>query len=266
MNKTTKDLTNLKFGKLTAIKINGKAKDGSYLWECLCECGNKYSVMSHLLRSGKRTNCGCVQIQHIKDANTKHGFSYNNFYRCWSSMKGRCHNKNNAHYKHYGGRGIKYQESWKEFINFKNDMYESYLEHSKEYGERETTIDRQDNNGNYTKENCKWKTYLEQQNNKRSNRVIEYNGEKLTLTEISRKYNINANTLFSRIESGWSIDKAINKEIKQAKEIRYKNENIKITELASRFNMTYNQLFKRLADGWEIEKALKTPFRERKIS
>ena len=77
------------------------------------------------------------------------------------SIKSRCNNPNNAKYHRYGGRGIK--NLWNSFEEFKNDMYESYLEHRK--NNSYSSIDRIDNDGNYCKENCKWADYKEQSRN-----------------------------------------------------------------------------------------------------
>jgi hypothetical protein len=100
-----------------------------------------------------------------------HGFRYTRFYNIWKRMKDRCNNQNNIDYHRYGGRGIKVCDSWtSNFENFRDDMYESYLCHSEINGEKNTSIDRIDTNGNYCKENCKWSTPQEQRLNQRQSR------------------------------------------------------------------------------------------------
>ena len=162
------DIASQTFGRLTAIEVSHKNKHGNLYWKCQCECGNIHIVYLYSLKSGKTKSCGCLQKERLKESSTTHGMRNTKFYRIWVNMKARCLNKNSKCYKDYGGRGITVCEEWLDFNNFKDDMYESYLKHVEEFGEKQTTLDRIDNNRNYCKENCKWSTCKEQIANRRT--------------------------------------------------------------------------------------------------
>lgn len=155
------DLVKSNFGLLTVLtKEYRKDKSDTYAY-CQCACGNKKWVRFRDLSRGHTKSCGCL----AKSAN---GLSRTRIYRIWNSMKERCLNPNCGNYKYYGGRGIMIDALWLDnFLNFYNDMYDSYLAHVKEFGEKNTTIDRIDPNGNYCKENCRWATYKVQNNHLR---------------------------------------------------------------------------------------------------
>lgn len=117
-------------------------------------------------------------------------------------MKKRCDNGN----KNYGGRGIKVCNEWK---NSFNTFYEWALNN----GYNETlTIDRIDVNGNYCPENCRWATITEQQNNKRTNVTIEYDGVSHTVSEWAKILNIKRETLVKRLKTK-SVEESFTKEI-----------------------------------------------------
>lgn len=191
-----KDLTGKVFGDLTVIKLDEERSVRKKYWICQCKCGKQISTRSDYLTGGKSKSCGCYRDSVLKKNSfqEKHGMYGTRFYVIWDNMIGRCYRESHTSYDRYGGRGIEVCEEWKDFQNFYNDMYETYKEHSKKFGEKDTTIERINCNGNYNKENCCWKTNKEQSYNKRSTVLVEG----LTLKEISEKYNVSLKLLGSR--------------------------------------------------------------------
>ena len=124
----------------------------------------------------------------------KHGQTGTRLYRIWSNMKTRCYNTKNKNFERWGARGIYVCDEWKN--NF-NAFYEWSIKSG--YADN-LTIDRIDNNGPYSPNNCKWSTPKEQANNTRKVRIIEFRGEKHSLHEWSRIMNIEACTLFYRLK------------------------------------------------------------------
>lgn len=168
------NLVGKKFGSLRVKKFVGTNKWNNCMFLCKCGCGNTKIVVSGSLRNGGTTSCGCQSSRNfIGERSTTHGFSRKDhpesFYNRFCTIKARCNNPKNHKYKDYGGRGIK--NLWESFEEFKNDMYESYLEHVEEFGIKNTSIDRIDVDGHYEKSNCRWATYKEQANNKRKQYV-----------------------------------------------------------------------------------------------
>lgn len=113
-----------------------------------CDCGSPIKSVNLVdLISGKVITCGCAR--NGKQFIT-HGLSYTSLYNVWAGMKKRCDNPKACKFEDYGGRGISYQDSWIYFESFYEDMQEGYAEGLE--------LDREDTNGNYTKENCRWVT------------------------------------------------------------------------------------------------------------
>jgi len=115
-------------------------------------------------------SCVSSYFNKLRDRNNKVGIEGSRFYKIWHDMNRRCYNTKCKAYKNYGNRGISVCDFWKNYITFREDMLESYLEHVKEFGEYQTTLDRIKVNGNYCKNNCKWSTRSEQNANIRQNK------------------------------------------------------------------------------------------------
>ena len=212
MGRNIEDLVGKKFGRLTVLKFAGRDNGNVSCWHVTCDCGNKKIVRNGSLKNGGTKSCGCLKKEATRKRLFKHGVGKTKFYYIWNGMKTRCLNKNDKRFKDYGGRGIKICDRWLKFENFRDDMLESYEKHIKEFGEKRTQIDRINNDGNYEKENCKFATCEEQANNRRTNHILEFNGEKLNMKQWAKKLGINNTTLCERINTlGWSTERALTK-------------------------------------------------------
>lgn len=177
-------------------------------------------------------------------------------YRIWILMRERCNNINTPPYKDYGGRGIKVCDEWNDYENF----YAWAMENN--YSD-DLTIDRIDTNGNYCPDNCRWATRKEQQNNRRNNRLIAFDGKTQTVAQWAEEYNIDNAVLFNRLNYGWDIEKALTTQTYNKSQTAFgKTQNI--SQWAKEYNIAYITLIKRLEYGWTIEEALTKPVRAKK--
>lgn len=197
------DLRGQTFGRLFVIEQEG-VRRGNLTWSCGCACGKDTVVSSYNLRSGNTQSCGCYWKERtaaaISKANTTHGMSNTPTWRSWHSMRSRCTNPMASGSKYYLGRGIGFCRRWGVFENFFADM-----------GERPagTSLERIDNNGHYTPENCKWAFPREQQNNMRSNVRLTYAGETFTVAQWANNLGLKHSTILTRIKRGWTADRAL---------------------------------------------------------
>lgn len=131
-----------------------------------------------------------------------HGKSNTRLYTIYNNMKTRCYNKNSDDYKNYGERGITVCKEWlNSFTSFYNwSINNGY--------KPDLLLDRKDNDLGYSPENCRWVDSIEQNNNKRNNNLIEYNGKTQSISRWSAELGIKRVTLLSRLRNGWSVERA----------------------------------------------------------
>lgn len=187
------DLAYMQFGRLMALDYLGSGQ-----WRCVCECGKYTVVQGRHLRSRHTKTCG----QCYRPIRT-HGLSKTVEYKTWIAMISRCTNPKTAEYHNYGGRGITVCEQW-------IHDFPAFYAHVGQRPSPMHSLDRfPDKNGDYKPGNVRWATPSQQQNNKRTNRLITFNGITLTLRDWARKLNINEATLFHRLKRGWSVEEAL---------------------------------------------------------
>lgn len=196
-----RDLTGLTFNRLTVVEHLGTANKQRQ-WKCRCSCGRETVASSSHLRQGLKQSCGCLSREILIARNRTHGLSHNRLYDVWWALVQRCTNPQDKKWEHYGGRGITVCAEWRQspeaFIRDMGPTYETGL-----------TIDRIDVNGNYEPGNCKWATYLEQNNNTRRNRRIAFRGVSKTVSEWARALHVSEHALRYRISAGWDLDRAL---------------------------------------------------------
>lgn len=197
-----KDLTGMKFGRLTVLeRANKTGNSGQAYWKCSCECGKLVIIRGTSLTSKHTVSCGCAHIEQARQRGIEsktHGLRHSSIYNVWNNIKQRCLNQSAINYMNYGGRGIQMYSEWiEDFQAFYE--YVSKLEH---FGEEGYSLDRIDNNGNYEPSNVRWADKKTQNRNKRTNRIVEYEGQKMTLVEASELSGVSLATLWARIKRG----------------------------------------------------------------
>lgn len=203
-------MTGKRYGSLLVVKrVDPPPEAGLYIrqhahWLCVCDCGNEKVIPGrHMRKNGVRT-CGHDLSERRSAARRDHGLTYTVEWYTWSGMSARCYNPNSASYGRYGGRGIRVCDRWRGKNGFRN-FYE-------DMGKRPSdkhSINRIDNDGNYTLKNCEWATDTEQANNKSSNRRLTLGDETHTLTEWARIKSTKPHVFYNRLNAGWSVEKTL---------------------------------------------------------
>lgn len=187
------DLAGKRFGRLVILGIAHKDKFGNQLWKCVCDCENIVFSTHYRLRMSKVKSCGCF----AKDIKIKHnnatGGKVTKEYKSWTAIKERCFNPNVKEYIRYGGVGITMCAEW--INDFSAFLKEVGVAPSKNH-----TIDRYPNQaGNYEPGNVRWASKQQQAWNRRTNILIEYNGETKCLAAWANQYSIPYHLLWERI-------------------------------------------------------------------
>ncbi len=186
-------------GGLRVVSPTEPGFKGAKRWICECpDCKHQSNMLQNDLFNRRRDGAKCKSCLSGALRN-----QFRKEYSSWRGMISRCTDPDDAFYSDYGGRGITVCSRWL-------GSFETFLDDMGPRPEDKKSIDRYpDNNGNYEPGNCRWADDFEQSRGRRSNVWLEYNGERMVLTDWALRTGIGFNTLSSRLRRGWSVDKVL---------------------------------------------------------
>ena len=196
------------------------------------------------------------RVGHVEGYNVgmkrSNSVSYMPEYDAWNNAKQRCGDVNHPSWKNYGGRGIKVCEEWR------ND-FKAFYEHIGPKPTRDHTLDRIDNGKGYEPGNVRWTDCKTQARNTRSNRIVEYQGVRMTVAEACEKIGIRDNLIHGRMHNGFDFETAVAMPLrKRGKKqwVEYQGERVSVGQLEKRLGFAKDSLRQRFIRGWSLERAV----------
>lgn len=175
-------------------------------------------------------------------------------YKCWWTMLGRCENPKNRKFFRYGARGIQVCAEWHSFPAFCAWAVENGYSST-------ATIDREDNDGNYEPDNCRWATPKQQARNRSDNVLYEYNDEWRCLPEWAELYGLKTITLVCRVKRmGWTLERALKEPVREKDGmVTVGSRTQRLSAWATETGLNKDLIYLRLRRGWSPERALSPP-------
>lgn len=200
MTKPVINLTGMQFGRLTVLGSYRCPKDGKTKWRCICACGKEKLAPGHHLKQGQLKSCGCLNSEVTAQRNrnnAKHGMWQSKEFALWTGMLARCYNPKHENYHRYGGRGIVVCDEWR-------NSFPAFFAHMGKRPSPDSTLEREDNDGPYAPGNVKWASKTEQANNRRNTRYVDWEGERISVANLARRYGLSWDCVSQRLERGVS--------------------------------------------------------------
>lgn len=196
-----------RFGSLVVVSYSEARRSPSGKMirrlRCRCDCGNEKDFAPGNVRNGLSRSCGRCKAHRIGVVNVKAMPEYSS----WRAMWKRVTNPKHRFFKFYGAAGVTIHPTWSSFEVFLDDV-----------GRRPSkahSLDRIDNAGNYTPENCRWATRKEQMRNTRYNRIVTVDGVARPIAEWAEILGISAATLYCRGYAGWTDERIVKTPVKK---------------------------------------------------
>jgi hypothetical protein len=198
----TNDITGRTFGQLTVERYLEKRGSSQY-WECRCSCGVVKPVSYSNL--GRQTfSCGCRKNKKTAERNYRHGLRHHPLFHTWRQIHQRCEKPKHHAFPDYGARGIYVCARWSG-----PDGLQNFIADMGDPPSPTHSVDRRDNDGPYSPDNCHWATKKEQARNSRRNRLLTVDGRTQCVVAWAEETGINPNTLRTRLRKGWTPAAAV---------------------------------------------------------
>jgi hypothetical protein len=255
-----RNLSGRQYGKLKVISYAGII-GGQYSWLCLCECGQEIVLAGEHIKRKRNSKCICSSRQDLRIPepwNPSHGIAKHPLYNIWIGMIDRCRNPNNISYKRYGDRGIQVCDRWMNSI-------ESFAEDMGPRPSAVHSIDRLDNDGPYSPENCEWRTSAEQNRNQCSNVWFEHEGRKMVISDWAKELGVERKTLIHRLKIGVPVAIAFSAEARNLpgqrrfEIVEIDGESLNVRDWCERYGITTFLYYRRIKQGWDSKRAILTP-------
>lgn len=192
------------FTRWTVIGPRTRDHRGASQYLCHCTCGTERVVLHESLVRGKSQSCGCLAQETLIACRLTHNLSHTLEYHIWLAIRKRCKNASQSGYKDYGGRGIYVCERWEA-------SFEGFIADMGFKPETNSQIDRIDNDGPYSPENCRWVSQKVNSRNKRTTRFLKAFGETKSLPEWAEdpRCVVSADAFHARIYRKWDVETAL---------------------------------------------------------
>lgn len=243
------------FGRLTVIGFTrAKSPDRGWWWSVRCSCGKEKVVRPGDVKSGKTRSCGCFHDERCRERAIKFYHRVKDYPRLitiYRHIRERCYDPRSPRYADYGGRGITMCREWAD----RDRGFDAFAGWALANGYSENlTIDREDVNGDYSPENCRWVTNKVQALNKRQTRWVVYRGEKIQLMHLCARIGVvSYDTAHDRIYArGWPVEAAV-----ETPSLRSQKS---FSQLCREHGLHPSTVKSRVSKfGWSLERALSTP-------
>lgn len=266
----TQDGNQRMIGWLQVLGWIGPDRDGHSMW--LMQC-TRCDARARIVKPANDVGTGHGKACQLSTSSqiTKHGIEAFRQYSRWSGMMDRCYNEENISYGNYGGRGITVCARWHDFVSYFHDI-ENLLPPRPVGHPHAYSIDRIDNDGDYSIGNVRWASRMEQARNRRDN--VKWNG--LTVAEAAGRMGFADSTIRMRLQHGWDLERAFTAPLGSREndgklpeyltdrlllgdDDKVKYDGLTLTEIATGNGWSINVIRERLRRGWDLERACTEP-------